>query len=284
MITNKNYVEQYKLLNDKNKFYYESNLSIFNMVNEISLFIDYLKPKNVLDYGCGNGVLLKLLKHKYTKINIDVYDPAIKEFSVIPQNHYDMIINTDVLEHIPKSDICDVLNHIKSLSNNVFFCLHHGKARTILPNGENAHITIKPKEWYHNLMKKYFDIIIPLKARNPINSIVITFNINKKIFNKYNKILKLDINDNLQIKYIFGKKINKKQMHKITKYIPIKFIRNFLMRGFIDLTDINIIKSISKDIIDDNWVELNYLYNNALVEGNLKIYEALNKVFFVEKS
>ncbi len=229
-----------------------------------------------MDYGCGNGVLLKLLKHKYQKINIDGYDPAIKEFSVIPKNHYDMIINTDVLEHIPKNDICDVLNHIKSLSNNVFFCLHHGKAWTILPNGENAHITIEPKEWYHNLMKKYFDIIIPLNARNPINSIVITFNINKTIFNKYNKILKLDINDNLEIKYIFGKKINKKQMHKITKYIPIKFIRNFLMGGFIDLTDINIIKSISKDIVDDNWIELNYLYNKALVENNFEMVDTLS--------
>lgn len=273
MITNKNYVEQYKLLNDKNKFYYESNLSIFNMINEISLFIDYLKPKNILDYGCGNGILLKLLKHKYPKINIDGYDPAIKEFSVISNNHYDMIINTDVLEHIPKNDICDVLNHIKSLSNNVFFCLHHGKAWTILPNGENAHITIEPKEWYHNLMRNYFDIIIPLKARNPINSIVITFDINKRIFNKYNKILKLNINDNLQIKYIFGKKITKKQ---ITKYIPIKFIRNFLISDFIDLTDINIIKSISKDIVDDNWIELNYLYNKALVENKFEMVDTLS--------
>jgi len=276
MITNKNYVEQYKLLNDKNKLYYESNLSIFNMVNEISLFIDYLKPKNILDYGCGNGVLLKLLRHKYPEINIDGYDPAIKEFSVIPQNHYDMIINTDVLEHIPKSDIGDVVNHIKSLSNNVFFCLHHGKAWTILPNGENAHTTIEPKEWYHNLMKKYFDIIIPLKARNPINSIVITFDINKRIFNKYNKILKLDINDNLQIKYIFGKKITKKKMQKIIRYIPIKFIRNFLMGGFIDLTDINVIKSLSKDIVDDNWIELNYLYNKALVENNFEMVDTLS--------
>ena len=275
MITNKNYVEQYKLLNDKNKLYYESNLSIFNMVNEISLFIDYLKPKNILDYGCGNGVLLKLLRYKYPEINIDGYDPAIKEFSVIPQNHYDMIINTDVLEHIPKSDIGDVVNHIKSLSNNVFFCLHHGKAWTILPNGENAHTTIEPKEWYHNLMKKYFDIIIPLNARNPINSIVITFNINKRIFNKYNKILKLNINDNLQIKYIFGRKITKKKMQKIIKYIPIKFIKDFLMNDFIDLIDIDTIKSLPKDIIDDNWIELNYLYNKSLVENNFEMVEAL---------
>ena len=85
---------------------------------------------------------------------------------------------------------------------------------------------------------------------------MITFDINKRIFNKYNKILKLNINDNLQIKYIFGKKITKKQ---ITKYIPIKFIRNFLISDFIDLTDIDTIKSLPKDIIDDNCIELNYL-------------------------
>ena len=131
-------------------------------------------------------------------------------------------------------------------------------------------------------MKKYFDIIIPLKARNPINSIVITFNINKKIFHKYNKILKLDISNNLQIKYIFGRKITKKQMQKIIKYIPIKFIRNFLTSDFIDLTDINIIKSISKDIVDDNWIELNYLYNKSLVEGDLEMVEVLNKILTVK--
>lgn len=80
------------------------------------------------------------------------------------------------------------------------------------------------------------------------------------------------------------KKITKKQMQKIIRYIPIKFIKNFLMEGFIDMTNIESIKSLPKDIIDDNWMELNYLYNKALVEGNFKIYEALNKVFFVEKS
>ena len=66
------------------------------------------------------------------------------------------------------------------------------------------------------------------------------------------------------------KKITKKQMQKIIIYIPIKFIKNFLMRGFIDLTDINIIKSISNYIIVDNWIELNYLYNKALVKEILR--------------
>lgn len=58
-------------------------------------------------------------------------------------------------------------------------------------------------------------------------------------------------------------------MQKITKYMPIKFIRNFLMGDFIDFKDINVIKSISNDIVDDNWIELNYLYCKALVDGDL---------------
>ena len=67
-------------------------------------------------------------------------------------------------------------------------------------------------------------------------------------------------------------------MQKIIRYIPIKFIRNFLMGGFIDLTDINVIKLLAKDIIDDNWVELNYLYNKALVERNFEIVKLLNQI------
>lgn len=71
-------------------------------------------------------------------------------------------------------------------------------------------------------------------------------------------------------------------MQKITKYMPIKFIRNFLISDFIDLTDIDTIKSLPKDIIDDNWIELNYLYNKSLVEGYLEMVEVLGKLFVVE--
>ena len=66
-----------------------------------------------------------------------------------------------------------------------------------------------------------------------------------------------------------SKNITKKQIHKTIKYMPIKFIRNFLISGFIDLRDIDIIKSLPKGIVVDNWMELNYLYNKVLVDGDL---------------
>ena len=72
-------------------------------------------------------------------------------------------------------------------------------------------------------------------------------------------------------------------MQKITKYIPIKFIKNFLMNGFIDLTNINFVKSLPKDIINYNWIQLNYLYNKSLVDGDLEMGDVLNRIL-TEKS
>ena len=68
----------------------------------------------------------------------------------------------------------------------------------------------------------------------------------------------------------------KNQSIKLLYYkLLIKFIKNFLMKGFIDLIDINVIKSLPRDIIDDNWIELNYLYNKSLVENDFEMVELL---------
>ena len=66
----------------------------------------------------------------------------------------DVVINTDVMEHIPAEDINEVLGHIKSLSNNVFFNISTRPANQKLPNGENAHCTVWSDEKW--LRKKFF--------------------------------------------------------------------------------------------------------------------------------
>ena len=52
-------IEQYKKLHSDDKSYGASSLKF---IDEISVFIDHLKPKTVLDYGCGKGALIKGLK------------------------------------------------------------------------------------------------------------------------------------------------------------------------------------------------------------------------------
>jgi len=185
-ITNPTYIEQYRKLHNSKKHYGESGAE---MKKEIELFIKYFKPKTLLDYGCGKGKLIDLLKKKYPKIEFFKYDPSIKEYDTIPVRHVDMIVNTDVFEHIPEKDLDDVLKHIASLCNYAYFNLHHATAAATLPCGENAHCTIKAQDWYCKKMVPIFKEITSLPGRHSFTSVIITREIPPFIEKKYMEIL-----------------------------------------------------------------------------------------------
>ena len=165
------YINEYKILHE-NLASFGSGACMY--IEEVSLIIDYLKPKTVLDYGCGKANLIKELVHKYPDIEFYGYDPAIKGRDVLPIEKADLVINTDVLEHIPEDELPNVIANIASISENAFFGLHHALAYTILPNGENAHCTVKPPIWYYNLFLNYFKTPYPLQGRLPELSSMIT--------------------------------------------------------------------------------------------------------------
>lgn len=52
----------------------------------------------LLDYGCGNGVLLKFLREKGYE-NADGYDPYTPDFAARPERLYDCVVANDVIEH-----------------------------------------------------------------------------------------------------------------------------------------------------------------------------------------
>ena len=164
--------------------------------------IDYLRPKTILDYGCGKGTLIECLQKKYPDIKCYGYDPAIPERDSLPDDKIDFLINTDVLEHIPSSELPSVVSQISSITKNCFFHLHHYAATQILPNGENAHCTIKPPSWYHELLGRYFDDISALKSPSELNSVVITFKLPPLLVLKYNQIIKNNVSkDSIDINH-----------------------------------------------------------------------------------
>lgn len=119
----------------------------------IQACINELKPKSILEFGCGQSILISSLIYdeKYYR-----YDPAIPEFSVIPTDKADFIINTDVLEHIPEKDLGDILGRMRSISEYVFFNIATNYAKEVLPNGENAHCTVWQGDQWLSLIKKYY--------------------------------------------------------------------------------------------------------------------------------
>lgn len=149
----------------------------------LSCFIDFLQPKTILDYGCGKGMFVKLLKNKYPLSAVDGYDPAIPGRNKLMMKKADFLVCTDVLEHVPEEDLPAVVEKIASISGNCFLGLHHGEG-DILPNGENAHCTIKPVFWYYELLRRYFPNITCLPI-DSVRSIVVTFEVPQRITDSY---------------------------------------------------------------------------------------------------
>ena len=143
-------VTQYKSLH-KNKRYGTSG---HEFLPHIQILIAELRPDSILNYGCGQTRLqehLELFGAKYYR-----YDPAIPEISKLPVDKVDLLINTDVLEHIPEEDLNTVLSNISSISQHVFFNIATRPAVQILPNGKNAHCTIKTAMEWKWLLGVYF--------------------------------------------------------------------------------------------------------------------------------
>ena len=151
------YIDQYKEYHKNPTKYPGSSFEkeipfIKNLMNEV-------KPKTLLDFGCGKGLQystcqLERLLPKFEKLTL--YDPAVPQFSEKPKDkRFDLIYSTDVMEHIPEYDIPNVFDYIFKHAKSVYLAIHTGPDFAILPNGENAHCTQKPIEWWEEKIKPY---------------------------------------------------------------------------------------------------------------------------------
>lgn len=189
-------IKQYQQLHQDDPSYGSTSLKF---IDEVSVMIDALKPESILDYGCGKGTLIAEIERRYPEITCHRYDPSIPEYATLPVKTAGLVINTDVLEHIPVADIDSVLREIASISKNAYFNLHHGRAATILPSGENAHCTVRSPSWYRKKLATYFVHVELLSGRRYITRVAITFRIQDSDRKKY-----LDIVSSNKIKSPFS--------------------------------------------------------------------------------
>ena len=111
----------------------------------------------MLDYGCGKAY--KYTKKKYhVFMGIDdlyLYDPYVDEYSTLIDRPVDIVVCTDVLEHIPEEDIDDTLKTIFSKARKaVFLSISCKLASKVFSDGTNAHVTVKPPSWWDERINK----------------------------------------------------------------------------------------------------------------------------------
>jgi hypothetical protein len=109
---------------------------------------------SILDYGCGQGSLMRVLRAQPLDLDVREYDPAIPGKDVLPQPA-DLVNVTDVLEHIEPEHLASVLAHIRGLARYAVFAVISTKgSNKILADGRNAHVIIKPGQWWKEQLRQ----------------------------------------------------------------------------------------------------------------------------------
>jgi len=172
------YIDQYKVFYDNNG--YDNNDPVIRAKNTIEKHIKDTNSNTLMDYGCG--LCTHYDKHRVhdqwgiTEENLYRYDPAIEKYSVNPDKVFDAVINTDVMEHIPEPYVDDVIQDIfKHSSKLVYFSIATSPAKAILPNGENAHCTLKTHQQWCERISKFKGnqkVVVETWGRSPGSTIL----------------------------------------------------------------------------------------------------------------
>lgn len=106
-----------------------------------------LNPSSILDWGCGRSDLAAHFWRDGGR-KIAKYDPAIPQFKRLPAERFDLALCTDVMEHIPMTEIDRVLGEMRTKAMRALFTISMIPARAKLPDGRNAHVSLLNEgEW-----------------------------------------------------------------------------------------------------------------------------------------
>ena len=150
------WIEQYKQYHAEHTGYGTGGGLKFYLQHIIDLVKD-TKSESLLDYGCGKAEgYIDYKHHEHWGIMPSLYDPAIPEYENFPAGTFDGVMSFDVLEHIPEIQIPETIHQITKVANKfVFLGIATDPADEVLPNGDNAHCTLKPMDWWVDMIKKH---------------------------------------------------------------------------------------------------------------------------------
>ena len=124
-------------------------------------YVQMLEARSAIDYGCGQSVLADVIAER-CGVRVTRYDPAIPAYDKLPSGRFDLLINIDVLEHLPEDAIDDTLATMSSLSEKAIIVIDTRLAKTTLPDGRNAHLTVRPPEWWRERLARHYVQVRPI--------------------------------------------------------------------------------------------------------------------------
>lgn len=107
--------------------------------------------KSVLDFGAGQGSVGAYVLQNAVDVNVSWtnYDPGQPGIDTLPEEKFDLIISSDVLEHVEPAHIDETIKWMQEHANKALF--HHiacDPCGLILPDGRNAHLITERLDWW----------------------------------------------------------------------------------------------------------------------------------------
>ena len=113
-----------------------------------------------LDYGAGSGGLAKAMskRHPNSGVTITEYEPSRPNTTAPEPKPY--VVCIDVLEHVEPELIDNVLDDLVRVTTNIgYYTISCRLATKILKDGRNAHILVKPPEWWEEKLQSRFELL-----------------------------------------------------------------------------------------------------------------------------
>ena len=132
-------------------------LSVLNHVASIKRLVKDRDCKTMLDFGCGRGDAYRSphkLHHELglSRHVVTLYDPAFRPSAALPTGTYDLVVCSDVLEHIPEGEVPAFVARLFAYSRKaVWASVCCRPAKKNFPGTDvNMHVTIQPYTWWYD--------------------------------------------------------------------------------------------------------------------------------------
>lgn len=94
-----------------------------------------LIPESTFEFGCNVGMNIKDLPNHYgidinneailkgRELGINVYLGDEKELNVMPDNSYELVMTSSILDHIPDENFKEIFTNLKRITSKYLVCL-----------------------------------------------------------------------------------------------------------------------------------------------------------------
>lgn len=131
-----------------------AGVSVLQHMKSIRRLVEETDSRTMLDFGCGRGEAYKSPHKLHHQIGlpraaVTLYDPAFMPTATLPKGQFDLVVCSDVLEHVPEHEVEEFVARLLGYAKKaVWASVCCRPAKKFFTDGRNLHVTVKSFEWW----------------------------------------------------------------------------------------------------------------------------------------